>query len=261
MSFRKTRALVMVAAVAGILAIAGCNSNNGLDDLGPGPDGGPSAVSLGAAGNFVILAKTSITTTCTTAITGDIGISPAALSDTEGFSATLGGGGTYATSDYVTGNIYAAAMTEPTPTNLTSAIGAMDLAYTNAAGLVTPDEIDLGAGEIGSLTLEPGLYKWTTGLAISTDVTLWGSDTAYWIFQIAEDLTVANGVQVTLAGGALAENILWQVGSSATLGTTAKFAGNLLTGTNIEVNTGASVNGRLLAKTAVTLQANAVTQP
>lgn len=261
MSFKKTRVMVLIAAVSGILALAGCNSNSGLDDLGPGPDGGPAPISLGAAGDFVILAKTSITTTGTTAITGDVGLSPSALSDTGGFSATLDISGTYATSEYVTGNIYAADMIAPTSTNLTAAIGAMDLAYTNAAGLVTPDEIDLGAGEIGGLTLEPGLYKWGSGVGISTDVALWGSDTATWVFQISGDLTVANGVQVILAGGALAENILWQVGSNASIGTTAKFVGTLMTGSDIAVNTGASVNGKLMAKTAVTLDANAVTQP
>lgn len=261
MGFKTIRVLIVVAAVAGILATAGCNNNSGLDNLGPGPDGGPSSVSLGAAGDFVILAKTAITTTGTTAITGDIGISPAAREYITGFSETLDLGGTFATSDFVTGKIYAADMTEPTPANLIAAIGAMDTAYTTAAGLMNPDETELGAGELGGLTLEPGLYKWGTGVSINTDVTLWGSDTAVWIFQIAEDLAVANGVQVTLAGGALAENILWQVGSSATLGTTAKFAGTLMTSTDIAVNTGASVNGRLLAKTAVTLQANAVTQP
>jgi hypothetical protein len=107
----------------------------------------------------------------------------------------------------------------------------------------------------------PGLYKWGTGVSITTDITLWGSDTATWVFQVAEGLVLANGARITLAGGALAENIVWQIGSNASLGTTSHFEGTLLTSTNIPVNTGATVNGRLLAQTAVTLAANSVTKP
>ncbi|GAB6090510.1 ice-binding family protein [Spirochaeta dissipatitropha] len=281
MNIRKTRWLIFMTMIAGIITMAGCqgvvsengddtgngdsgngvSEENGETDLGPGSDGGPAAVNLNSAGNYVILAKSAITTTGTTAITGDLGISPESLSDTEGFSPTLDIDGTFATSSYVTGKIYAAGMTEPTPTELTAAIGDMQSAYTTVAGLSDPDVNNLGSGEIGGLTIEPGLYKWGTGVAISTDVTLHGSSTATWIFQIAEDLTVANGVQVTLAGGALAENIVWQVGTNAAIGTTAAFAGTLMTGSDISLNTGASVNGRLFAQTAVTLDANAVTQP
>jgi hypothetical protein len=257
----------LIATVAGILAIAGCSDagagggGGGGGDLGAGPDGGPTAVSLGSAANYVILAESAITTTGTTAITGDLGISPSALSDTGGFSPTVDGTGTFATSSYVTGKIYASDMTSPTPTELTTAIGDMGTAYSTAAGLGSPDGLNLGSGEIGGLTIEPGLYKWGTGVGISTDVTLWGSSTATWIFQIAGDLTIANGVHVTLAGGALPANILWQVGSNASIGTTAMFAGTLMAGTDIALNTGATVNGRLLAQTAVTLDANAVTEP
>ena len=82
-----------------------------------------------------------------------------------------------------------------------------------------------------------------------------------WIFQVAGTLQQANAVRVTLAGGALPRNIFWQVAGAVTLGTTALFEGIVLGKTMIAVNTGASVNGRLLAQTAVTLQMNAVTQP
>jgi hypothetical protein len=96
---------------------------------------------------------------------------------------------------------------------------------------------------------------------ISNDVTLSGGPNDVWIFQIAGNLSEANGKHLTLAGGAKAKNIFWQVAGSVALGTTAHFEGVVLGKTLIAVNTGASVNGRLLAQTAVTLQMNAVTAP
>ncbi len=221
-------------------------------------------VDLGTAGNFAILAKTAITKTGTagTMITGDIGVSPSALSDITGFSVTLAG--TYATSDYVTGNIYAADMTAPTPSNMTTAVSDMELAFTNAAGRSNPDFTELGAGNISGMTLEPGLYKWGTNVLITNaGVTISGSATDVWIFQIAQDLIVDNAAIVTLAGGALPENIFWQVegGTGVSIGTTADFKGVVLAQKAIIVNTGATVNGRLLAQSAVTLDGNAVSQP
>lgn len=231
------------------------------EELGPGSSGGPGAINLGTAANYAILAKAGVSTTGTTMVTGDIGLSPASRTELTGFSETMDVSNEWSTSAYVTGKLYAADYADPTPATLTTAISDMETAYTNAAGLSNPDYTNLGAGEIGGLTLEPGLYKWGTGVSIATDVTIWGSDTATWVFQIEEDLVVANGVKVTLAGGALAENIVWQVGSHASLGTTSHFEGTLLTSTNIPASTGASVNGRLMAQTAVTLDANAITQP
>ena len=262
MRFQKRRLPILVAAIVGILAIAGCSSA-GVDTLGPGPDGGPTAVSLGTSGNYVILAKTGISTTGTTAITGDLGVSPQLLVTVTAFPLTsYVVGDSFATSTLVTGKIYASDMTGGTTTaDLIAAVNDMVTAYGTAAGLPNPDATELGAGEIGSRVIQPGLYKWGTGVSISNDVTLWGSSTATWVFQIAGNLTVANGVRVKLDGGALAKNIVWQVGSNATLGTTSHFAGTLMTQTLIAVNTGASVDGRLLAQSAVTLIANAITQP
>ncbi len=82
-----------------------------------------------------------------------------------------------------------------------------------------------------------------------------------WVFQVAGTLDQASATRVTLTGGALAKNVFWQVAGAVTIGTTAHFEGVVLAKTLIAVNTGASVNGRLLAQTAVTLQMNAVTQP
>ncbi len=111
------------------------------------------------------------------------------------------------------------------------------------------------------MTLRPGLYKWGTGLFITTDVTLSGGPNDVWIFQVAGTLNEANAARVTLAGGALPKNIFWQVAGAVTIGTTAHFEGVVLGKTMVAVNTGASVNGRLLAQTATTLQMNAITQP
>jgi hypothetical protein len=146
-------------------------------------------------------------------------------------------------------------------TFLTSAVGDMGFAYDDAAGRLSPDFTELGAGEIGGLTLAPGLYKWATGLLITTDVTLSGGPNDVWIFQVAGTLNQANATRVTLAGGALAKNIFWQVAGAVTLGTNAHFEGVVLGKTMIAVNTGTSVNGRLFAQTAVTLQMNAITEP
>jgi len=221
-------------------------------------------VNLGTAGDFVILAKTGVSTTGTTAVIGDIGVSPAARSYITGFSDTLYSDGTYSTSAIVTGKIYASNMTAPTPTNMTTAVSDMETAYTDAAGRTLPDYTELYAGDVSGKILTPGLYKWGTGLLISgAGVTISGSATDVWIFQIEGDLTVSNGATVTLAGGAVAKNIFWQVagGVGATLGTTADFKGVILAQKAVSVNTGAKVNGRILSQTAVTLDANAVTQP
>ena len=219
-------------------------------------------VNLGMAGDFVILAKSGISTTGTTAITGDMGVSPIDLTAITGFAYTLAG--TYATSGLVEGKIYAANMTPPTPTNLTTSISNMETAYTDAAGRTIPDYTNLGAGDVSGMTLSAGLYKWGTSLNIDNrGVTISGGVNDVWIFQISGDLTLASGSIITLAGGALPKNIFWQVagGAGVSLGTTSQFKGIALTQAAIVVKTGATVNGRLLSQKAVTLDANAVVKP
>lgn len=120
---------------------------------------------------------------------------------------------------------------------------------------------ELGAGEIGGLTLEPGVYKWSTGLLISTDVTIEGSASDIWILQVAGDLTMSSGARVVLAGGALPENITWQVAGAVDLGTTAHSEGIVLSQTAINLRTGASSNGRLLAQTAVSIDGSTIVDP
>lgn len=220
-----------------------------------------ATVNLGTAANFAILAKTKISTTGTTHITGNIGISPAAATFITGFALTLPAGGAFSTSALVTGNIYAPGYASPTPANMITAISNMETAYTDAAGRTLPDFTELYTGNIGGKTLVPGLYKWSTTVLVPTSVTISGSATDVWIFQISKDLTVSNAVNVTLGGEALAKNIFWQVAGIATVGTTSHFEGNILCKTGITFKTGASMNGRALAQTAVVLDANAVTKP
>ena len=215
---------------------------------------GPVPVQLGAAGEFVILSKTGITDVYASAVKGDVGVSP------------ITGAALLLACGEVSGKVYTVGPAGPPcrvvdPALLTVAVGDMGFAYTDAAGRIVPDHIALGAGEIGGLTLTPGLYKWTTGVTISKGVTLEGGPNAVWIFQVAGTLKQANATKVTLVGGAMAKNIFWQVAGAVTLGTTAHFEGVILAKTLIAVNTGASVEGRLLAQTAVTLQENAITEP
>lgn len=221
---------------------------------------GPAAVNLGTAGNFVILSKTGISSTGVTTIVGDIGVSPAEASYLTGFALTLPSASAFSTTALVSGKVYAPGYADPTPTNLTTAIGDMQTAYTDAAGRA-PDVTELGAGNIGGKTLTPGTYKWSTDLIIPTDVTISGSANDVWIFQIAQNFNISSGAKVILSGGAKSANIFWQVAGQTTIGTTAVVNGNILDQTAIVLNTGATLNGRALAQTAVTLDTNAVTIP
>ncbi|MDB5761752.1 MAG: hypothetical protein JWQ21_747 [Herminiimonas sp.] len=215
---------------------------------------GPAPVNLRTGGNFVILAQSAITNIPSSAVTGDVGLSPAT------------GAGVGLTCAEVTGTIYSVDAAGPLPcrvtdaTRLTAAIGDKGTAYTDAAGRA-PDYTELGAGNIGGLNLGPATYKWSSGVLIPTNVTLTGGPNDVWIFQIAQGLTVSNGVQIILAGGALAKNVYWQTFAAADIGTTAQFNGVILSQTSIAMKTGASINGRLLAGTAVTLDQNTVKQP
>jgi hypothetical protein len=217
-------------------------------------------VDLGLAGSFAILAKAGIATVPTSAITGNLGISPAAATSITGFSLIMDPSNTFSTSTQVTGNVYAADYLPPTPSGLTSCVLDMQTAFTDAAGRA-PDVTELGAGDIGGMTLASGVYKWGTGVQIPTDLTLNGSATDVWIFEIAQDLTVSSATSVLLTGGALPENVFWQVTGQATLGTTSNFSGIVLSATAITLGTGASVHGRLLAQTAVNIDNSTVVVP
>ena len=213
------------------------------------------SVNLGVAGDFVILSKSGVTDVSPSVITGNVGSSP------------ITGAAILVTCPEVSGVIYSVNAAGPLPCRvinpgmLTTAVLDMQTAYTYAAGRPNPNFFNLGAGNIGGLTLTNGLYKWTSNVIIPSNVTLSGSSSDVWIFQVAGTLTMSSAVNIILSGGAQAKNIFWQVAGSVTLGTTSHFEGTILGKTGINLQTGASINGRLLAQTAVTLQMNTVTKP
>jgi len=219
-----------------------------------------NTVNLGAAGDYVILAKTGISTVPNSVITGDIGVSPIDATAITGFSLTADASNEFSISDQITGKVYASDYTSPTPSNLTTAISNMETAYTDAAGRAT-NYTELYSGDISGKTLTAGVYKWGTGVLINSDVTLDGNSNDIWIFQIGEGITQANGTKIILTGGAQAKNIFWQTAETVSIGTGSHFEGNILCMTNITLGTNASVIGRLLAQTAVTLDVSTVVAP
>ena len=112
------------------------------------------------------------------------------------------------------GGVFAADDDPSTPSDLTTAVADMHTAYTDAAGRPTPTFLNLGGGAIGGMTLTPGLYNWTSGVTIPSNVTIAGAPNDVWIFQITGDLTMSTATGMTLSGGAQAKNIVWQVAAS-----------------------------------------------
>ena len=222
---------------------------------------GPAPVNLGTSGNFVVLAKTAISTVPTSHITGNIGVSPAAATFITGFSLVADSTNVFSTSSQITGKAYAANYAVPTPINLTTAVANMQTAYTDAAGRPTPDFTNLLTGNIGGLTLVPGLYKWTSTVTIPNDVTFAGGPNDVWILQVTGDVTMSAMKHVLLAGGARPKNIFWQVAGLASFGAGSHFEGILLVKTSATVQTGATMNGRILAQSNVALQSATVTKP
>ena len=204
----------------------------------------PAPVELGSAGPFAVLGGSTVTSTGNTIITGDIGLDPGTA--VEGFPPGI-----------VNGAIHIG------DTEAVNGKADLTTAYNDAAGRTT-NPISV-AGNLGGQTLPPGLYKSTSSLEISSgNLTLdgGGDPNAVWIFQMAATLTVTSDLQVVLSGEAQAANVFWQVGSSATIGTNAAFSGTILADQSVTLETGASLNGRALARiAAVTLDNNAVTVP
>ena len=220
-----------------------------------------STVLLGTAGDFAILTKAGVSTTGMTSVTGDVGTSPIAATGLTGFSLTMDSGNTFSTSDVVTGQVKAASYTSPTPSDMTTAISDMETAFTDAAGRPTPDHLNMDDGIIAPETvLAPGLYKWGSGVDTAA-LTFEGTATDVWILQMTGDLIVGAGAIVTLANGAKAENIFWQVAGATTLRTTSEMQGIILCATGIEFDTGSSLVGAALSQMAVTLDAATITRP
>jgi uncharacterized protein YjdB len=218
-------------------------------------------VDMGTADNFVILAKTGITTTGVTAITGDLGISPAARATVTGFGETLSVDGTFATSALVLdgGKIYASDFAIPTPDMLITAIADMETAYNNIIAMADPRSEPIAGGT----TLTPGLYKSIPAVDLALNLTLdgEGNEDAIWVFQITGALNVAAEVEIVLLNGAKAENIFWQVTGAVSLLANSKMQGIVLGEGVIALTDSASITGKLLGQTNVTLIANTVVDP
>lgn len=209
--------------------------------LGSDVAAAPVEVGLGTAASFAVLAGTGITNTGPTTITGDIGTFP---------TATITG----LTSLTVSGTNHAGdSVTQGAKTDLTTA-------YTKAAGQGPTTAI---AADLVGQTLKPGVYNSASAVGLSGVLTLDGAGdpNAVWVFQAGSTLITASGSKVVLLNGAQSCHVYWQVGSSATLGTNSLFTGTILALTDISLQTGAAVNGRVLARNgAVTMDSNTITR-
>ncbi len=199
------------------------------------------AVPLGTAASFAVLAGQSVTNTGPSTITGDVGVSP-------GTSVTGFPPGT------VNGVIHSAdAVALQAQTDLT-------VAYNNAAGQASDASV---SGDLGGRTLNPGVYTASSSIGLTGTLTLdaHGDPNAVWIFQVGSTLTTASASKVLLVNGAAPCNVFWKIGSSATIGTNSTFVGNILALTSISATTGATIDGRALARNgSVTLDTNTITR-
>jgi hypothetical protein len=238
--------LLTSLAIASAIFVTGCKDDE------PSPNNtvipvqtvNMATVSLAGSSNIAVLAGSAVTSTGATVITGDLALSPG--TSIGGFPPGILNGVQHIN-------------------DATATQGKLDLtaAYNDAAGRTSTDIVTL-SGNIGGLTLTPGLYKSTSSLSISSgDLTFdaKGNASAVFIIQIASTLTTTSGRKVILSGGALASNIFWQVGSSATFGTTSVFKGTVMAMQSITLNTGATLDGKALARTGgVTLAGNTIVE-
>ena len=235
-------------------------------------------VNLGTAGSYAILTKAGITTVSGSTIKGDIAVSPIAATAMTGFGLTSADDGKASTSSQFRDMAYAANYIAPTPAHLTTAVGDMEIAYTDAAGRLNSNatRTNIGTGEIGGLVLSQstdnngdfnGVYTFTSDVTINADVTFQGAPEDIFIIQMTGNLLVAANVNVFLTGdesggaNATAKNIFWQVAGSVEVGAGAHMEGIILAKTSVLFKTGSSLNGRVLAQTACALQMVDITEP
>jgi hypothetical protein len=205
---------------------------------------GQMAVPLGTSANFAVLGGSAVTNTGTSAIVGNVGVAPG--TSISGFPPGVVTGGTIHNNDSVA----------------IAAQADLATAYGNAAGQMLTQ--DLTGQNLGSLVLAAGVYHFATSAQLTGTLTLNGSGNpnSVFVFQIGTTLTTASASMVVVENGAQAANIFWQVGSSATLGTSSTFIGNILALTSITTTTSVTMAGRLLAiNGAVTMDTLALTYP
>jgi hypothetical protein len=216
------------------------------------PTEGP--VLLGTASNYAILAKAGITTTGTTTIVGDIAVSPIAATAMTGFDFTTGL--LSSTSALITGEAFAADYGVPTPAILTTAVSDMETAYTDATGR-TPGvgpKLNYQAGLLDEVTLTPGVYTFSTAVQLTGNIYFRGNAEDVFIIQVAANLVQAENFRVILEGGAVPENIIWQVAGTVAVGAGAHMEGILLVKTSATFKTGSTLTGRVLTQTNCALQ-------
>jgi hypothetical protein len=233
-------------------------------------------VDIQSAGNYTILTKTGISTVPTSTITGNIAVSPISGEAMTGFSFSPGVNGEAYSSQLINGKAFAANFATPIPSHLTTAVGDMEAAYTNATGRPNPDaaRINMNGGILGgsfggaTAPLTPGVYTFGSGVSIAGTIYFNGTgpdqgqgDTDVFIIQMTGNLWQAANTQVLLTGGALAKNIFWQISGAVAVGAGAHMEGILLVKTDVSFTTGSSLNGRVLAHTACNLQMATITQP
>jgi len=219
-----------------------------------------SKVDLWTAANYAILTKSGIST-ISSSITGNIGVSPAAGTYMTGFSFTADSSAEFSRSSQIKGVAYAPTDNTPTPTILTSAVSDMETAYTDASQRANTKGYNIGAGNLGGLTLTTGVYTFNTDINIDVDITFSGGADDVFILQTTGALKQATSTKVILAGGAQAKNIFWQVAGSVWVGSSAVMQGILLAKNNVVLESSSSLTGRLLAQTACALQKATITQP
>jgi hypothetical protein len=219
-------------------------------------------VDIGSACNYAILAKSGISTMPDSAVIGDIGASPIDSTAISGFNLTLDSSTQYATSSQVTGKAFASDYSGPTPVDLTTAVSDMEAAYTNAAARPTtdPTKLNVEGGIIGGQILTPGVYTFTVGININSDITIEGGVDDVFVIKTTTTLIQAANTQVILSGCVQAKNIFWQVGSIASIGANASMQGILLVKEKADFISGSSLVGSVLAQTAVNLDKATITQ-
>jgi hypothetical protein len=211
----------------------------------------PATVGLGTAGDFSVLAGSTVTNTGPTVISADAG-----------FGGNLGVSPGSAVTGFPPGIVTPPGTIHVTDGVASNAQADLTIAYNDAAG--RPCDQNRTSQDLGGLTLTTGVYCFDTSAQLTGTLTLnaEGNPDAVFIFQVGSTLTTASNSAVALIGGAQACRVFWQIGSSATLGTNTAFTGNVLALTSITANTDTDVEGRLLARNgAVTLDSNTIHTP